>query len=238
MIIINNPNNPTGARIPTVVLRDIVDFAKERGIIVMSDEVYRPLFHDAFEPNAEIPPAVTAFGYERTIVTGSMSKAWAMAGIRIGWALSPSKEIMSQLAITRDYTTISVSQVDDQIATYALSAAVRKPLLERNVKLATRNLALIKAFVEKHSDICEWVCPNAGTTAFVLFKDKKGNPVNDVEFCLGLLEATKVFITPGSHCFGHDEDFAGYVRIGYVCETSVLEEALPKLAEYVERTLA
>lgn len=236
MIIINNPNNPTGALIPTKTLSGIIEFAKARDIIVMSDEVYRPLFHAALDSKAELPPAITSFGYEKTIVTGSMSKAWAMAGIRIGWVVTPSAEIMTNLAHTRDYTTISVSQVDDQIATYALSS-VQQPLLERNVNLAIRNVKLIQDFVKAHSDICDWVEPNAGTTAFVRFKNKNGEPVNDESFCLDLLEKTKILLVPGSKCFGQDEDFAGYVRMGYVCETSVLEEALPKLSAYIKEKL-
>lgn len=237
MIIINNPNNPTGALIPTTVLSQIVEFAKARDIIILSDEVYRPLFHNALDADAVLPAPITSFGYNKTIVTGSMSKAWALAGIRIGWAVTPDKDIMAGLAKARDYTTISVSQVDDQIATYALSPTVRPSLLERNVNLATHNLGLVKNFIQKYSKHCEWVCPNAGTTAFILFK-KGDKAVEDVEFCVDLLQKTKVFIAPGSRCFGQDEDFLGYVRLGYVCETGVLEEALDRLSVYVEENLA
>lgn len=233
MIILNNPNNPTGAVIPTEVMQEIVDYAKARGIIIFSDEVYRPLFHDS----TNTPPPATAYGYDKTIVTGSMSKAFALAGIRIGWVVSPSKEIMTACAHTRDYTTISVSQVDDQIATYALSPPVQAPLLKRNIGLARQNVALVKEFTSKYSANCTWVTPNAGTTAFIQFK-KGGKPVNDVSFCEDLIKSTKVFVCPGSHCFGADEDFPGYVRLGYVCETAVLKEALAKLAAYVDQNLA
>ncbi|KAJ3496986.1 hypothetical protein NLG97_g2246 [Lecanicillium saksenae] len=237
MIIINNPNNPSGILIPKAVLGEIVEFARARDIIVMSDEVYRPLFHQAIDSGAELPPPITSFGYNKTIVTGSMSKAWAMAGIRIGWIVTPSSEIMGDLAAARDYTTISVSQVDDQIATYALAAA-RGPLSQRNVRLAVHNLGILEAFINQHSSVCDWVRPNAGTTAFIRFKNKKGEPVDDVSFCLDLLQQTKILLVPGSKCFGSgSEDFAGYVRFGYVCETAVLEEALPKLAEYIKATL-
>ncbi len=214
-------------------MQEIIDFAKERSIIVFSDEVYRPLFHDS----SNTPPPATAFGYEKTIVTGSMSKAFALAGIRIGWVVSPSEEIMTACAHTRDYTTISVSQVDDQIATYALSPPVQAPLLKRNIALALENVALVKEFLSKYSANCSWVVPSAGTTAFIQFK-KGGKPVQDVPFCEDLVKSAKVFVCPGSHCFGADEDFPGYVRLGYVCETAVLKEALAKLGTYVEQNLA
>lgn len=236
MIILNNPNNPTGAAIPTDVLKDIVAFAKARNITVFSDEVYRPLFHSALDADAVTPAPITSFGYENVVVTGSMSKAWALAGIRIGWVVSPSKAIIAALASARDYTTISVSQLDDAVASFALSPPVRGPLMRRNVSLAKTNVAMLEAFVNEHRDVCAWVKPVAGTTAFVQFTNN-GQPVDDVKFCLDLLKKTKVMLVPGSRCFGGGKDFAGYVRVGYVCHTDVLKEGLEKLSGYLRSNL-
>jgi aspartate/methionine/tyrosine aminotransferase len=233
MIIINNPNNPTGAPIPTTTLQAIINVAKERSIILFSDEVYRPLFHGGACGQIETPPPATTLGYAKTIVTGSMSKGYALAGIRVGWIASNDKSILCAIASARDYTTISVSQLDDQIASYALSPAVREPLIKRNVTLAQKNAKLLKQFVDDHGSVCSWVEPKAGTTAFIQFK-KQGKPVKDTEFCIDVLEKTGVFFVPGSHCFGDDADFKGYVRIGYVCETEVLEEGLEKLRTYIK----
>ena len=234
MIIINNPNNPTGATVPKSVLQGLVDFARERDIIIFSDEVYRPLFHGIFPVDSEYPPSIVSFGYEKTIVTGSMSKAYSLAGIRLGWIASRSRAIIEAVAVARDYTTISVSQLDDQVANYALSAAVLHALLGRNIKLAKTNIALLEAFVSEHSDVCSWVKPTAGTTAFIRFVHK-GEPIDDVSFCIDVIEKTKVMFLPGSKCFG--EEFKGYVRIGFVCETEVLKEALEKLGSYVREHL-
>lgn len=231
MIIINNPNNPTGAVTPEAVLRDIVAIAAARGVIVFSNEVYRPLFHDT----ATAPPPITALGYARTVSTGSMSKSLALPGIRIGWVASPSATLLAACAARRNYTTISVSQVDDQIATYALSPAVRPALLRRNENLARRNRALVEEFVARHADRCRWTRPGGGTMAFVQFRSGGGRPVDDEAFCAGLVEEHRVLLTPGSHCFGGGEDFAGYVRLAYVCDTAVLEEALARLGRYLEK---
>lgn len=236
MIVINNPNNPTGATISKGVLGRIVDLARARGIIILSDEVYRPLFH-SLPSDEEMPPSVLEFGYEKTIATGSLSKAYSLAGIRLGWIASRDKSIIEAVATARDYTTISVSQLSDQVASYALSD-VQPALLKRNVDLARTNLEMLDAFVKKHSSNASWVKPTAGTTAFIQFADGKGQPVEDVWFCLDVLEKTKVMFLPGSKCFGHDKDFKGFVRIGYVCETEVLEEALDKLSSHVEKTLS
>lgn len=235
MIIINQPNNPSGARIPTATLKAIVAFAKERNIILFSDEVYSPLYHDLGAEEASTPPPATTLGYTRSISTGSLSKAYALAGTRIGWVLSPDKAIIEAICDLRDYTTISVSQVDDQLASYALSPHVRPNLLKRNVELARTNVALLEAFVERYKAVCSWVKPDSGTTAFVRFsRSPGGEPVDDVQFCLDVLEKTKAFLVPGSKCFGDGRDFAGYVRVGYVCRTDVLKEGLEKLGEYLE----
>ncbi|KAK1500605.1 aminotransferase class I and II [Colletotrichum tamarilloi] len=236
MIIINNPNNPTGIPIPAPVLASLVAFAKARDIVLFSDEVYRPLFHNLFSSSsgdADVPPPLTTFGYPKVVVTGSMSKSYALAGIRIGWIASADKSIIQAVASARDYTTISVSQIDDQIASYALSPPVYAPLLRRNVGLAVANKALLEAFIEKHKGVCSWVRPLAGTTAFIRFTHRSGEPVDDVRFCLDVLRETNVFFVPGSKCFGHGRDFKGYVRIGYVCHTEVLVEALEKLEAYM-----
>jgi aspartate/methionine/tyrosine aminotransferase len=233
MIIINNPNNPTGATIPKSVLTGLVDRARERNIIVLSDEVYRPLFHGISPIDEEYPPSLISMGYARTVVTSSMSKAYALAGIRVGWIASHDKSIIEMLATGRDYTTISVSQVDDRIASYALSASVLHALLRRNINLAKTNLAMLEAFVDKHDEICSWVKPTAGTTAFIKFEND-GKPVDDVELCLDLLEKTKVMVMPGSRCFGHGKDFRGFVRFGYVCETEILVEGLARLEKYLK----
>jgi aspartate/methionine/tyrosine aminotransferase len=233
MIIINNPNNPTGATIPRSVLTRLVDRAREHNIIVLSDEVYRPLFHGISPVDDEYPPSLNSMGYSRTIVTGSMSKAYSLAGIRVGWIASRDKSIIEMLASARDYTTISVSQIGDRIASYALSASVLHALLRRNINLAKTNLAMLEAFIDKHDEICSWVKPTAGTTAFIKFEND-GKPVDDVGLCLDILEKTKVMVMPGSRCFGHDKDFRGFVRFGYVCETEVLREGLARLEKYLK----
>ncbi|KAH6701461.1 aspartate aminotransferase [Verticillium dahliae] len=197
MIIINNPNNPTGASIPRSVLAALAATARARDMTILSDEAY------------------------------------ALAGLRIGWAASPSAALLARLASARDYTTISVSRLDDQVAAYALAPPVRAPLLRRNVALARTNRALVEAFVDAHAGVCSWVRPSAGTTAFLRF-ERDGAPVDDVAFARDVLDRTKVFFVPGSKCFGDGGDFKGYVRIGYVCHTEVLKEGLEKLGGYLE----
>lgn len=233
MIIINNPNNPSGAIIPKSVLQGIVDFAEKRDLVILSDEVYRPLFHSITPMDPEFPPSLLSMMYKKTIVTGSLSKAYSLAGIRVGWIASRDNSLIEAFASTRDYTTISVSQLDDAVAAYALNNNVIHALLGRNIQLAKTNLKLLDDFVDSWSKFCDWVKPVAGTTAFVYFRLNK-KPVDDEKLCLDVLQKTKVMLVPGSKCFGGGEDFKGCVRFGYVCETDVLREALRKLDKYMD----
>ncbi|KAF5985783.1 transaminase type I [Fusarium coicis] len=215
MIIINNPNNPTGAPIPNRVIDRIAKVAEDKGIILFSDEVYRPLFHGGASggDHTEVPRPVTTLNYQKTIVSGSMSKGYALAGIRVGWIASRDRSIISAIMLARDYTTISVSQIDDQIARFALSPEVKPALVQRNITLARTNAAILKDFMDRYKSVCSWVEPKAGTTAFIRFNDKNGDPVDDIKLCLDLLEKAKLLFVAGSRCFGGDEDFKGYRKL-------------------------
>ena len=229
----SNPQNPTGAIIPKATLEGLVAIAQERDITILSDEVYRPLFHSISPMDEEFPPSILQFPYAKAIATGSLSKAYSLAGIRVGWIASRSPELVDVCAMARDYTTISVSQIDDQIAAYALSPNCIHNLLARNLKLARTNLEILNLFIERHRWACEWSRPVAGTTAFVKFH-MMGSEVDDVAFCRELMDATGVMFCPGSRCFGSDADFKGYVRVGYCCETKVLEDGLAGLAQFMK----
>ena len=233
MIIINNPQNPTGAIVPKMTLDALVEIAEEHNLIIHSDEVYRPLFHSVSPTAPEFPPSILSFPYAKSIATGSLSKAYSLAGIRVGWIASRGPELIEACAQARDYTTISVSQLDDQIAAFALSPNSVHGLLHRNIQLAKRNLDILESFVESHRWACEWVKPVAGTTAFIKFS-QMGSAVDDVAFCESLMEKTKIMLVPGSKCFGHNVDFKGFVRFGFCCETEVLEEGLGHLKTFMK----
>jgi aspartate/methionine/tyrosine aminotransferase len=234
LIILNNPNNPTGAVLGKTFLQDVVAIASEKNITIMGDEVYRPLFHSIGPLDKDFPPSLLSLGYNNVIVTGSMSKSYSLAGIRIGWIASRSSDLIEKIAEARHYTTISVSFFDEQIAAYALHSSTIHNLLARNIQLAKTNLALLEKFVIKNEDECEWVKPVAGTTAFVKFH-REGKPVDSVDFCKKLLEATGVMFVPGSTCFG--DEFKGYVRIGFVNHTDVVKEGLDAATKFIRKNL-
>jgi aspartate/methionine/tyrosine aminotransferase len=167
------------------------------------------------------------------VATGSVSKAYSLAGLRVGWVASRDKSIVESIADARDYTTISVGQIDEAVASFALAPDCIHNLLKRNIDLARTNLAILEKFIDSHRWACDWVKPQAGTTAFVRF-NKMGKPIDDVAFCEMVQERTGVMFVPGSLCFGGGEDFKGYVRIGFVNETEVLEQGLIALRDFME----
>ncbi|MCJ1265947.1 hypothetical protein MMC22_005829 [Lobaria immixta] len=233
MIIINNPNNPTGAIIPKSTLHALVELAEAHDLIVFSDEVYRPLFHSISPLSPDFPPSVLSLPYSKSLVIGSLSKAYSLAGIRVGWIASRSPEIIAACTGARHYTCISVSQLDDQIAAFALSSSCVHSLLARTLELARTNLGILETFVKQHPEACQWIKPVAATTAFIKFSRNK-EAVDDVELCKTLIEKTGVMISPGSWCFGDGKDFKGYVRVGYVCQTVELIDGLEQLSTFMK----
>ncbi|KAK3116699.1 hypothetical protein LTR53_002675 [Teratosphaeriaceae sp. CCFEE 6253] len=231
LIILNNPQNPTGQILPKSLLQKIIDLAESKSLTILSDEVYRPLFHGTSPISPEFPPSVLSMGYRRTIATGSLSKAYSLAGIRVGWLASRDREIIEACASARDYTTISVSQLDQQIAAFALSPETLHALLGRNIQLANANLALLERFVIKHDEYCSWVKPIAGTTAFVKF-EREGQAVDAKVLCERLQAQTGVMFLPGV-CFG--EEWKGYVRVGYVNHAEVVQEGLEAVRKFMRR---
>jgi aspartate/methionine/tyrosine aminotransferase len=234
LIIINNPNNPTGAVLGKSFLEQLIAVATEHNITILADEVYRPIFHSIGPLDKEFPPSLMSMGYSNVLVTGSLSKAYSLAGVRVGWIASRDPAMIERIAAARHYTTISVSGLDEQVAAFALSPATVHGLLARNIQLARTNLALLEKFVLKNEDECEWVKPKAGTTAFVKFH-REGKPVDSVDFCKRLFEKTGVLFVPGSHSFG--EEFKGYVRIGFVNDTETVRQGLDEASKFVRKNL-
>jgi aspartate/methionine/tyrosine aminotransferase len=151
----------------------------------------------------------------------------------LGWIASPKSEIIEACASARDYTLISVGQIDDRVATHALSHPCVDNLLQRNIQLARQNLAALDAFVDEFSWAVRWTRPKAGTTAFLKFVNREEQAIDDVAFCQQLQAKTGVMFVPGSKCFGGDVDFRGYVRIGYVPENQVMVEGLSALKQFM-----
>lgn len=229
----SNPQNPTGAILPKPLLQKIITLAEAHpNLTIHSDEVYRPLFHSISPMSPSFPPSILSLGHASTIATGSLSKAYSLAGIRVGWIATRSASLATRLASARDYTTIAVSRLDQAVAAHALAPETVHALLGRNIALARTNLELLERFVIKHDEYCSWTKPVAGTTAFIKFS-RDGKAVDAGAFCKILMEKTGVMFLPGDAGFGYE--WKGYVRVGFVNRTEVVREGLEECRKFMRR---
>jgi aspartate/methionine/tyrosine aminotransferase len=215
LIALSNPNNPTGALLDEAALRQIAAIADAVGAYVLCDEVYRGTTQegDALTPSM-------ADLYPRGISVGSMSKAFSLAGLRLGWIVGPP-DLLRAAEVHRDYNTISVGMLDDHFAAMALEH--RDVILARSRRIVRTNLALLDRWVASEPGI-SYVKPQAGTTA--LFEYAADLPSR--EFCLRLLDATGVLFVPGSAF-----DLERCVRIGYANAQPVLEAGLARTSAFL-----
>ncbi|RPD94312.1 aminotransferase [Candidatus Pantoea deserta] len=215
LIAINNPNNPTGALIDEALLREIVEVARSAGAWLLCDEVYR-----GTDQHGDGYTAAMADLYEKGISTASMSKAYSLAGLRLGWIAGPVA-LLKDVEIHRDYNTVSVGVLDDYFATLALEN--RDKILARNQKMLRDNLMTLDTWVN-NEPLVSYVKPRAGTTALL----KYDLPVSSREFCVRLLERYGVMFTPGEAL-----DMEGYLRIGFANNSEVMKQGLALVSRFI-----
>ncbi|MEO3387206.1 aminotransferase [Mesorhizobium sp. CAU 1741] len=215
LIAFANPNNPTGALMDRAVLEEIVRIAEGCSAWVLSDEVYRGI-----DQSGDGTTASVADMYPKGISIGSMSKAFSLAGLRLGWIVG-DPDLLRDVSIHRDYNTISVGMVDDLLAAIALES--RDAILARNRAIVRQNLAILDEWVAGQPSI-SWERPQGGTTALLRY----GEETDSEAFCLRLLEETGVLFTPGA-ALGAE----GTVRIGYANNTQILREGLGAVSEFL-----
>lgn len=216
LIALTNPNNPTGSLLPDATLHKIVDIANRAGAYLLSDEVYR-----GTTQVGDRMPASLADLYSKALSVGSMSKAFSLAGLRLGWIYGPP-EVLKAAELHRDYNTISVGMLDDLMASIALENADK--ILARSRRIVRGNLATLDRWVRSEPSL-SYCKPQAGTITLL----KYAFDLPSYEFCLQLLKETGVLFTPGS-AFGIE----GTVRIGYANGPEVLARGLPRVSAFLK----
>lgn len=217
LIAINNPNNPTGALMDRAMLEEIVEIARAADAWLLCDEVYRGTDQHGSGMTVSIADL-----YDKGISTAGMSKAFSLAGLRLGWIAAP-RSLIEAVSIHRDYDTISVGMIDDHFAAMALENYTR--VLDRSQSITRGNLAVLAEWVE-NEPLISWVKPQSGTTTLL----KYDLPMTSRDLCIRLLEETGVMFTPGS-ALGVE----GYVRIGYANTPSILKEGLARVSQFLAR---
>lgn len=213
LIIVCNPNNPTGARFEAADLERICAIAGRYGAWLLSDEIYRGAERDGRE-------TASAWGrYDRVIITSGLSKAYALPGLRIGWVVAPPP-LVAALWSYHDYTTIGPGALSDLLARRALEPRRRAQLLARTRGILTSNLPIIARWLDSHDGLFSYAPPDAGAIVYVRYH----HPINSTELVTRLRERKSVLIVPGDH-FGMD----GYLRIGFGDLADYLQTGLTRL---------
>ncbi len=216
-IVINFPHNPTGQIIEEDELKGLIDICESNGIWLFSDEVYRLL------GNPELPWASPATClYDKALSLGVMSKAFGMAGLRIGWIACKDKEVIYKMKLMKDYLSICNSAPAEILSMIALNN--REEILERNNKIVADNLKFLDEFFLEYNHLFEWVRPQGGCVGFVQYKG-----TGTVEaFCERLMSAQNVLLLPESVY-----DYNGnYFRIGFGRKN--MPECLSQLKEFLQ----
>jgi hypothetical protein len=213
LILICNPNNPTGARLEAADLDGIATIASRHGTWILADEIYRGAELDGHETESMWGRS------DRVIVTSGLSKAYGLPGLRIGWIVAPPS-LAASLWSYHDYTTIAPGALSDLLARVALDPARRGSILERTRRIIRTNYPVIRDWLTSHGDAFSHVPPEAGAIVYVGYR----HGINSTELVTRLRDAQSVLIVPGDH-FNMD----GYLRIGFGSETPHLVEGLRRL---------
>jgi aspartate/methionine/tyrosine aminotransferase len=214
LIIICNPNNPTGARFAAADLDRVAAIAARHGSWLLADEIYRGAERDGQE-------APSMWGrYDRVIVTSGLSKAYGLPGLRIGW-VAATPALVESLWGYHDYTTIAPGALSDTLARRALEPARRKAILERTRAVLNRNFPIVASWLDSHGGLFDYVPPDAGAIVYVRYH----HPMNSTELVTRLRTEHGVLVVPGDH-FGMD----GYLRLGFGEEAGYLHRALDRVA--------
>jgi aspartate/methionine/tyrosine aminotransferase len=214
LILVNCPHNPTGATISDADMEDLHAFTSQRGIQLVSDEVYHPIYHGRKTTSAARLPHAT--------VIHDLSKAFSIAGVRTGWMIEHDAQRRQQYWTARAYFSICNTTTGEILAEIAIRKCAI--ILKRTQEIATRNLQLLDRFMAEHRDVLGWIPPQGGMTAFPwLLSGEDARP-----FCQAAAERG-ILLAPGD-CF----DVPSHFRLGFAAAGEEFPRALERLGELVK----
>ena len=211
LIMVNTPHNPSGAVLGEEAIRALDELAAERGIPLVVDEVYHPIYHGETHRSAG--------EYSRASVIGDFSKAFSMPGLRVGWLLERDSERRDALANLRGHFTVSSSMLSELLAEAAVNH--RDAVWQRTREVSGANLAVLARWCAAHDDEIEWLPPQGSMTAFPRLRG-----VDDARPFCEAAAARGVLVVPGD-CFGAPAHF----RIGFGGTTEGYRDALDLLSQ-------
>jgi len=214
LILINSPHNPTGTTISDGDMEALHDFTAERGIQLVSDEVYHPIYHGKQTKSAARLPHAT--------VIADLSKAFSIAGVRTGWMIEHDAVRLQQYWNARAYFSICNNTTGEILSEIAIRN--RDVVLGKTQEAATRNLKLLEQFMSEHRDTLSWIPPKGGMTAFPwLVSGENARP-----FCQAATEHG-ILLAPGD-CF----DVPSHFRLGFAAVGDNFSRALDRFGAFVK----
>jgi aspartate/methionine/tyrosine aminotransferase len=218
IIAVVNPNNPTGYIMTEAEMDAIVAAADSVGAWILADEVYRGAERLRDEETSSF------FGrYDKVVSLGSMSKAYALPGLRIGWIVGPA-DVVDDIWRRHEYTTITASMLSNILATHALSPDVRPRLLQRTREYIRNGFPVLETWMNSQEGLFTYTPPQASAVAFIRYD----LDINSTELMERLCRDASVFVGAGDS-FGMDH----HLRIAFGQEREVLAEAFSR----IEKTL-
>ena len=218
LIAICNPNNPTGYIFKNEEMEAVIETARRAGAWILADEVYAGAERLADEQTPSF------YGkYEKVLAVGSLSKAYGLPGLRIGWAVGPA-DIVDELWARHEYLTLSATMLSNHLAAYALSPRVRPRLIQRARGYIRRGFPVLERWMNEHLEILSTIPPQAAAIAFVRYR----LDLPSTQFAERLREEKKVLIVPGDH-FGLDH----FVRISFGLPHDYLTPALGRIHDLI-----
>ena len=216
LLVVCNPNNPTGARLTSAELDQICGIASRVGCWVLSDEIYR-----GAELASDDTP--TMWGrYERVIVTAGSSKAYGLPGLRVGWAAGPTA-LVEALWGVHDYTSIAPGAVNDRLGRIAL--AHRQQILARTRGIVAANYPIVRKWLEKRAGALVHVPPEAGAILMIRYRPR----INSTALVERIRQEKSVLVVPGDHF-----EMDGYLRIGFGNHPGHVATALDLVGEVLD----
>jgi aspartate/methionine/tyrosine aminotransferase len=214
LILVNSPHNPTGATISDADMEELHAFTAQRGIQLVSDEVYHPIYHGRKTTSAARLPHAT--------VVHDLSKAFSIAGVRTGWMIEHDAKRRQQCWTARAYFSICNTTTGEILAEIAIRK--RDVILKRTQESATRNLQILGRFMTEHRDVLGWIPPQGGMTAFPwLVSGEDARP-----FCQAAADRG-ILLAPGD-CF----DVPAHFRLGFAAANEDFPRALDRLGDLVK----
>ncbi|MGO8838605.1 MAG: aminotransferase class I/II-fold pyridoxal phosphate-dependent enzyme [Limisphaerales bacterium] len=218
VLMLNFPNNPTGAVMSRQDLEDIAAFARERDLIIVTDEIYGELTYDAPHTSIVSLPGMR----DRTIFLHGFSKAWAMTGYRLGYACGPAELIEAMMKI-HQYTMLCASSMGQKAAIEAL-ARPEADVGEMVSEYRRRRNFIASSFADMGIEC------HRPLGAFYAFPSVARFGLKSKDFALKLLNEEKVAAVPGT-AFG--ECGEGFIRCAYATSMDNLKEAMVRLKRFI-----